>query len=953
MRTLRHILSAFLFVIPVAMSASVEVPQSTTSELIAQLSHPNPQVQAKAVEQLGELGDRAAVEPILKLLVANSDRSLQWNIIRALEKLHDVRAIPGLILVLGTSDDYSSRFDASRALGSFGAEAVDLLLSELRNPNPEIRAGVADALGRIKDPRTARALGVVIQDSVDAVRETAAKALAEIGATEALNPLLKAATDPSPNVRAASMHALGTVNESKAVDAIVAGLKDPNPFVRSSAARSLDGGLPEGLTPLIDALSDKDPSVRSAAVSSLGSFKYPQAAAALKEALNDSALTIRMDAVRALAKLGELDVRILLPLVRNDKDSLVRDEAARAVASLGPTGVDALLQLTAADAQTRAAVATGLGASKDNRAIVGLEKFTHDGDLGVRLSAAHALGNIGTAEAVPLMMVLLKDPDRFVRNEVGNAIARVGAPALPALVDALHGDDAELRDSATHALSQIRAPGKMAELLKDDTPQVRAAAAMALQQFLIFSESIDPQLRVQLLAAVNDSDGRVRQAALSALTFKPAADLVPYVIARLHDTDPQVRLLALSSLRTIPARFSYNEIADLIADPEASVRVAAAEAIANLADEEALSILNQAMQDRDSKVRYWATYGFGNVGPKGTAALLKALTVDPDPGVQSEAARKLGKQRNVAAIEPLIQHLASKSWNHADVAAEALQSIGAPAVPALVGALNHSDADVRELAAESLGVIGKPESTVALIRALADPDSFVRSAAASALGKFAEPAAVPLLQAAQDTESGMSEKAKLALRFLASGPSGDVLRDGTVDSGTVRNRLRSYYENSQYASTYFKLSEICGPELCLQKYSVPDFPPLPTTRRTGTTTVIGSDGRTREYDAKGMLMRDASSDVRRIEADLSIDGSGKVQAISFDNAQLAGTTIEATLRSWKFGGFSKDAIFPLHYKVSLEFSAEGRPRYRYGRAAAEFGFGFVRVKTHPGLPYID
>jgi hypothetical protein len=69
-------------------------------------------------------------------------------------------------------------------------------------------------------------------------------------------------------------------------------------------------------------------------------------------------------------------------------------------------------------------------------------------------------------------------------------------------------------------------------------------------------------------------------------------------------------------------------------------------------------------------------------------------------------------------------------------AAQALEKIGPPALPALIQALQDEEGLVREAAAEALGAIGDPQATPALIQALQDEEGEVRRAAAKALMKL-------------------------------------------------------------------------------------------------------------------------------------------------------------------------------------------------------------------------
>jgi hypothetical protein len=95
------------------------------------------------------------------------------------------------------------------------------------------------------------------------------------------------------------------------------------------------------------------------------------------------------------------------------------------------------------------------------------------------------------------------------------------------------------------------------------------------------------------------------------------------------------------------------------------------------------------------------------------------------------------------AVKPFEQ------WTEQDAAEDALGRIGVAAVPTLVTALSHHDAEVRLKATEVLARMGSDAAGAVpgLIRLLDDPDPEVRKSAARTLGRIGPPAeaAVPAL----------------------------------------------------------------------------------------------------------------------------------------------------------------------------------------------------------------
>jgi HEAT repeat protein len=143
---------------------------------------------------------------------------------------------------------------------------------------------------------------------------------------------------------------------------------------------------------------------------------------------------------------------------------------------------------------------------------------------------------------------------------------------------------------------------------------------------------------------------------------------------------------------------------------------------------------------------------------KGDAPALRELVVrfgDPDPAVAQQA------------------------W-------EAAVRIGAPVVPACLGALAAKDRNIGEHAAGALGALQAKEAVDGLIAALARPD-FRRYAAAWALGEIADVRAIPaLVRALGDTDP---ETRKFAARSLTKfGPlASDALLAALADpSAPVR-----------------------------------------------------------------------------------------------------------------------------------------------------------------------
>jgi HEAT repeat protein len=136
----------------------------------------------------------------------------------------------------------------------------------------------------------------------------------------------------------------------------------------------------------------------------------------------------------------------------------------------------------------------------------------------------------------------------------------------------------------------------------------------------------------------------------------------------------------------------------------------------------ALSVLGPLAHSSQADHRWWAIRSLAEL-PDGQAGLylIQALT-DGDPAVRQCAALSLSQRPDERAVPALVEAMASKDALLARLAANALASTGAGAVPALLDVLENGRQPVRLEAARALAHIGDQRSIPALFDAL-DEDS--------------------------------------------------------------------------------------------------------------------------------------------------------------------------------------------------------------------------------------
>jgi HEAT repeat protein len=167
---------------------------------------------------------------------------------------------------------------------------------------------------------------------------------------------------------------------------------------------------------------------------------------------------------------------------------------------------------------------------------------------------------------------------------------------------------------------------------KDESPDVRAAAATGMGDFVYMGEideissKILRRIEDSLLRVINSSDEKiVRCRALEALGYS-SRDEVPPLIEKVYamkDMDWQVTALYAMG-RSADARWKSQVLARLD-DSRTSVRVEAASAAGELELQEATKPLLKLLRDEDDEVRAAAIWSLSQIGGERVAEALEAM----------------------------------------------------------------------------------------------------------------------------------------------------------------------------------------------------------------------------------------------------------------------------------------------------------------------------------------
>ncbi|MGC1119580.1 MAG: HEAT repeat domain-containing protein [Candidatus Methanofastidiosia archaeon] len=148
--------------------------------------------------------------------------------------------------------------------------------------------------------------------------------------------------------------------------------------------------------------------------------------------------------------------------------------------------------------------------------------------------------------------------------------------------------------------------------------------------------------------------------------------------------------------------------------------------------------------------------------------------------------RSIDKMEKKKDIDGLIEVLKRNDWINRRKAAAGLERIGAPAVEALIVALEDENRFVRRMAAIVLGTIRDRRAVEPLIKALKDKDTNIRRCAAESLGKLKDKRAIePLILALKEEKDSIRWIIALALQKLGDEKKVEALM-GILESSQYR-----------------------------------------------------------------------------------------------------------------------------------------------------------------------
>lgn len=315
---------------------------------------------------------------------------------------------------------------------------------------------------------------------------------------------------------------------------------------------------------------------------------------------------------------------------------------------------------------------------------------------------------------VPVLSEALRDKNEHVRNHAVVALAKLGAPAVSVLVEALTQQSVSVDSSK--------------RIGKDGQTDVRLSDLATIALWNSEAPVVDELFK---LFRNEKSIFRLEEN-IVLITSKLGAVAVPELLSFLKEEDTKIRSLAINCIYSIgaDAESAIPELLAIAQESNTSLSKQAVSALARIGPHAGPALVDLLLNHSDAEIRKAAVYKLQWIREyNAVSPLVKALQDDPSPDVRASAARAFAER--MGRITP-------------DYTS---------AVIALAEALKDTESSVQENAAYALRVIVQHTDTTAkaivsnLIEALQVPNGKIQSEVASVLGSIGKDAeaAVPVL----------------------------------------------------------------------------------------------------------------------------------------------------------------------------------------------------------------
>ena len=467
-----------------------------------------------------------------------------------------------LLAALKTSKSVDTRRFICRQLRTIGTvKSVPVLASLLGEA--ELSHGARYALGRIEDPKAAAALNAALGKTSGKIQAGIIITLAKRGYTGALGDMVKLFGSSDKTVAQAAIRGVGILGGPVAAKALLG--------ARPASSGQLRKRIDDALFDCAEALT-RGGKVSDAAV--IYKVLYTP-----KEAVH-----VRLAALRGLARSqGAQATNTLAAVIKGDDPQMRANAIAFMTDVKDPGATKTLVGLLATmKGESQTLILRSLGARGDKSACAAVTKAASSEDKNVRAAALEALGSVGGAGSVDLLvkaasteqaargsLVRIKGDgvdanliktvstgDSKVRVEAIRAVRQRGCKqAATTLFKAAGDTDSSVRHEAIAALGTLAGAKDISQLLailvKPVDPKDRSIIERAAGTAFLSVKS-NTACASKVLTAMRSASGDARASLVRLLAQAPTPKALAAVSGAVNDNSPPVNDAAVRTLAGWP-----------------------------------------------------------------------------------------------------------------------------------------------------------------------------------------------------------------------------------------------------------------------------------------------------------------------------------------------------------------------------------------------------------------
>ncbi|MBI3544140.1 MAG: HEAT repeat domain-containing protein [Deltaproteobacteria bacterium] len=274
------------------------------TELLSNLSHPDPNIKRHCIELLGYSRNEGALQALYQKL-SDSNELVRISAVAAMTRLAPKDHEETLDILFRHIEQEHSEKVTSTILISIGkmckTQKLMRLSKFLQNPNERIVANAIEALGAADDPKIIDLLIPFVTSKHNRVKANAAMVLFAKGRVEVIDILKPMLLHSDHLNRASAAFAIGELTVLATADGIAGRIKND-----SRTARHFLGELQSCVPLLVSLLKDPEPIVKRQAIIALGKIKDKSAVLPLLDNVNleSDSKEVMHEVAEALRSIG-------------------------------------------------------------------------------------------------------------------------------------------------------------------------------------------------------------------------------------------------------------------------------------------------------------------------------------------------------------------------------------------------------------------------------------------------------------------------------------------------------------------------------------------------------------------------------------------------------------------------------------------------------------------------